>query len=91
MRGILCFLEDALIERQPAKFPVDEVLRIAETVVEGLNNLRNGGRIAFLFSSRSGLGLRHALTIADQPRMRNVASQTEGATLLCLMSSATAV
>jgi hypothetical protein len=27
--------------------------------VEGLDNLRNSGRIAFLFSARSGLGLRH--------------------------------
>jgi hypothetical protein len=59
--------------------------------VEGLDNLRNSRRIAFLFSSRSGLGLRHALTIADQPRMRNAASQTEVVTFLCLISSATAV
>jgi hypothetical protein len=29
--------------------------------------------------------------IADQPRIRNDASQPEAATLLCLMSSATAV
>jgi hypothetical protein len=42
--------------------------------VNGLNNLRNGGRIAFLFTARSGLGLRHVLTIADQPRMRNAPS-----------------
>jgi hypothetical protein len=59
--------------------------------MQSLDNLRNSGRIAFLFSARSGLGLRHVLTIADQPRMRNAASQTEAARLLCLMSSATAV
>jgi len=91
LRGVLRFLEDALIEREPAQLPVDEILRIAKTVVEGLDNLRNSGRIAFLFSARSGLGLQHALTITDQPRMRNAACQTEAAWLLCLMSSATAV
>jgi hypothetical protein len=54
-----------LIEREPAQLPVDEILRIAKTVAEGLDNLRNDGRVAFLVSSRSDLGLRHALTIAD--------------------------
>src|SRR6476619_4138467 len=65
LRGVLRFLEDALIEREPAQLPVDKILRIAKTVVEGLDNLRNSGRIAFLFSARSGLGLRHVLTIAE--------------------------
>jgi hypothetical protein len=58
--------------------------------VEGLNNLRNSGCIAFLFSARSGLGLRHVLTIADQPRMRNSPSQAEAVKDGCLMSSAAA-
>jgi hypothetical protein len=49
--------------------------------VDGLDNQRNSGRIAFLFSARSGLGLRHVLTIADQPRMRNAASHADVATL----------
>ena len=79
-----------MIEREPAQLPVDEILRIAKTVVEGLDNLRNSGRIAFLFSARSGLGLRHVLTIADQPRMRNAPSQTEAVKDGCLMSSAAA-
>jgi hypothetical protein len=35
--------------------------------------------------------LAACLTIADQPRMRNAACHAEAATLLCLMSSATAV
>jgi hypothetical protein len=59
LSGVLRFLKDASIEREPAQFPVDEILWIAETVVEGLDNLRNSYRIAFLFSARSGLGLRH--------------------------------
>jgi hypothetical protein len=88
--GILRFLEDAAIELEPAQLPVYEILRIAKTVVEGLDNLRNSGRIAFLFSARSGLGLRHVLTIADQPRMRNALSQTEAVKDGCLMSSAAA-
>jgi hypothetical protein len=58
--------------------------------VDGLDNLRNSGRIAFLFSARSGLGLRHVLTIADQPRIRNAPSHTEAAKVWCLISSAAA-
>jgi hypothetical protein len=80
LRRILRFLEDPSIEREPAQLPVDEILRIAETVVDGLDNLRNSGRIAFLFSAWSGLGLRHVLTIADQPRMRNAACHVGVAT-----------
>ena len=93
MRGVLRFLEDALIKREPAQLPVDEILRIAKTVMEGLDNLRNSGRsgrIALLFGARSGLGLRHVLTIADQPRMRNAPSQAEAVKDGCLMSSAAA-
>ena len=92
LRGVLRFLEDAAIELEPAQLAVDEILRIAKTVVEGLDNLRNSGRgrIAFLFSARSGLGLRHVLTIADQPRMRNAPSQAEAVKDGCLMSSAAA-
>jgi hypothetical protein len=59
--------------------------------VDALNNLRNSVRIAFLFSTLSGLGLRHLLMFADQPRIRNAWSQAETATPLCLISSAAAV
>jgi len=45
--------------------------------VDGLDNLRNSGRTAFLFSRRSDLGFRHVLTIADQPRMRNAPSHMD--------------
>jgi hypothetical protein len=58
--------------------------------VEGLDNLRNSGCIAFFFSWRSGLGLRHVLTIADHPRMRNAPYQAEAVKDGCLMSSAAA-
>jgi hypothetical protein len=58
--------------------------------VESLDNLRNSAHIAFLFGARSGLGLRHVLTIADQPRMRNAPSQAEAVKDGCLMSSAAA-
>src|SRR5882757_5193670 len=51
LRGILRFLEDSLIEREPAQLPVDEILRVAKTVVEGLDNLRNRCRFAFFFSA----------------------------------------
>ena len=50
MRGILRFLEDAAIEREPTELPVDEILRIAETIVNGLDDLRNCSTDAFFFS-----------------------------------------
>src|SRR5262249_37627702 len=91
LRGILRLFENAPIERKPAQLAVDKVLRIAETVAYALDNLRNRGRTAFFFSVWSGRSLRHVLTIADQPRIRNAWRQAETAKPLCLISSAAAV
>jgi hypothetical protein len=90
LRGILRFLEDALIEREPAQLPVDEILRIAKTVVEGLDNLRNSGRIAFLFSA-DGWACGMFNDCRSAAHAQRCVSDGGRHADLCLMSSATAV
>ena len=84
--ALLRFLENALIERKPAQLPVDEILRIAKTVAEGLDNLRNSGRIALLL----GAGFRHLSTSTSSAHLQRAPSQAEAVKDGCLMSSAAA-
>ena len=50
---VLRFFENAAVELEPAQLAVDEIFRVAKTLMRGLHDLRSGNRAGFLFGSCS--------------------------------------
>src|SRR5260370_5731607 len=59
---VLCFLQNATIELEPAQLAIDEIFWLAEKLMRALYDVRSGNRAAFLFGSSSGLSFRHLST-----------------------------
>src|SRR5215217_5522145 len=63
---ILRFFENAAVKLEPAQLAIDEVRRIAETLMRILYDRRNGDCVAFFLVPSSGLSFRHQSSI-DNP------------------------